>query len=213
MPCYPRLSGVNATSYSYFGFSADHPFVFPSRELFRFGAGRAAPLHLLSSRGCARNYRPVPSGNLAFFATARRAAIFFSPTCCSFFSPAFCPRNCALTVFCRYFPLSCFFFPSLPFFFVAPRLVLRARELSLSLIDGREDGVLSPLNSSPNDRDATLSRPHLTPANAKRGKICIRTGWIASRRGDHLYHVPTIPLRSIMRTSVCVVTADVHRAA
>lgn len=127
------MSGVNATSYSYFGFSADHPFVFPSRELFRFGAGRAAPLHLLSSRGCARNYRPVPSGNLAFFATARRAAIFFSPTCCSFFSPAFCPRNCALTVFCRYFPLSCFFFPLPPFLFRRPpSRSPRARTLPLS---------------------------------------------------------------------------------
>lgn len=49
--------------------------------------------------------------------------------------------------------------------------------------------------------------------DAKRSEIRIRTGWVALRRGDHLYHVPTIPLRSIMRTSVCVVTADVHRAA
>lgn len=121
--------GVNATSYSYFGFSPDHPFVFPSRELFRFGAGRAPLAAALAITG------PLPSGRPRVFRNYCTSRYFFSS------SPSyllllfsFCPRNCALTVFCRYFPL---FFPP-PFFSLSPSSFLSRRQFRASSSSFRE---------------------------------------------------------------------------
>lgn len=210
--------GVNATSYSYFGFSPDHPFCFPVPRIISFrGWSRSPPL--AAALAITGRFPPATS-RFSQLHVARR--YFFSYLLLLF---SFCPRNCALTVFCRYFPLfsyfSSSFFLSLPFSSPPSRwfrasssfFFLSARTLSLSLsclVDicrwkGAEGEWWYPFHD----------RPSRTTRDAKRGKICIRTGAgrIALRRGDHLYHVPTDPLLVRLCERPCVVTADVHRAA
>lgn len=186
--------------------------MFSIRELFRFGAGcfpSRSRSQLLPSLWRPRVFHNCTLRGDIFF---RYLLLLFSP---------FCPRNCALTVSCRYSFLFFFFRRLLARPVVSRALASRVRfrapssGLSYRCHQGQKGVGALGGPSSANDRDVTLSCTGADSLSsgrrhAKRTKICIRTGW-------SLYAAPATSTRpnefsrSIMRTFVSLRTTCIAR--